>query len=824
MKVVLKLCVALSLLVVVSVGGGFWYYVQEFLPSIHKVSDAPVKGLPANYSDIQVGFTRSYQGPLPRFSRRPAETFRFPIAIGDYGPVDPLFADVNAYPFWCGKDHSRLQFGSADTEQENGYLQQPSVDNRSEIGVPVFAFDEEGNKSSTVVGYSRDCQFPTAASYYYLSNLDNNFHRLTDDIDPETITQIEVEGRWIDFVVRLETGTINRYFYAIAVLRGDNETLQQPSGQYWNNRLVYQFRGGVGIGKRQGNFKPKDVLRRRQKQLSDGYAVVYSTANQTSNHYNMWLAEDTALRVKRQFVALYGEPLYTVGIGGSGGAIQQYLIAQNNPEVIDAAIPLYSYPDMVTQTIYVMDCEPLEYFFDVTDATNSSWSSWKGRSVVEGLSYSEDTTNHFKTVTGLASMFQGGLPHKGFMDGGSNECVNAWRGLTPLIHNPNFVHFKASFESDVADQVHWTHWDDLKPIYGANSQGFANSTWDNVGVQYGLEALREGHITVEEFLKLNAQVGGWKSAEQMLDERLWLLEGNLFPVDLSFWSHQNINLATTGSEQTAPRTEGSIEAMQAAYRSGHVFLGYLDIPVVDVRHYLDPVLDMHHASASFSVRERFYNGQGHADNQVIWMAPESYEPQNEAFAVIDRWMLNILINPEAGVVGNKPYHAVDKCFDSDGAVIAAGTDVWDGAWNGRSNGACMESYPISKTSREIAGGPLSGDIFKCQLQSVTDAIAKGEYGDLNMWPYLERLETVFPSGVCDFSLADMGRPLDLLEPPDILMGMHKTKPQNSAGQNTVGKTSDQPNLTLSKLELDAGLTGEMPSPAAGDQDKVVTER
>jgi hypothetical protein len=818
----------LSLLVVISAGGGFWYYVQEFLPSINKVSDAPVKGLPKQYAEIQADYTRAYQGPLPRFTGRPEETFNFPIQLGEFGPVEPLFAQVNAYPFWCGKDHSRMAFGREDVDQENGYLLQPSVDNQAQIGVPVFAVDENGQRTSTVLGYSRDCQFPTAASYYYLSNLDDRFHPLHDEVDPQAIAKIEVEGRWIDFVVRLETGTINRYFYAIAVLRGDDETLENPIGQYWNRRLVYQFRGGVGIGKRQGNFKPKDVLRRRQKQLSQGYAVVYSTANQTSNHYNMWLAEDTALRVKRQFVSLYGEPLYTVGIGGSGGAIQQYLIAQNNPDVIDAAIPLYSYPDMVTQTIYVMDCEPLEYFFDVTDATNSSWSSWQGRSLVEGLSYSEDTTNHFKTVTGLASVFQGGLPNKGFMDGGSNECVNAWRGLTPLIHNPNFVHFKANFETQVAEQVHWTHWDDLKPYYGSDNRGFANSTWDNVGVQYGLEALREGKISVEEFLKLNAQVGGWKSAEQMLDERLWLLEGNLFPVDLSFWSHQNINLADMGSEQPAPRTAGSLAAMNGAYRSGHVFLGYLDIPVVDVRHYLDPVLDMHHASASFSARERFYKGQGHADNQIIWMAPEAYEPQNEAFAVIDRWMMNILLNPHMGVAGNKPYAAVDKCFDDEGQVIAAGADVWDGEWNGRSEGACMQSYPIAKTSREIAGGPLSGDIFKCQLQSVTDAIAKGEYGELNMWPYLERLETVFPEGVCDFSLADLGRPLDLLEPPALVV--NDSEPAKDSKPALTTKAEDGEALTLSRLELDAPLGDDIaipmsaPAPAAGHQDKGLTGR
>jgi hypothetical protein len=58
---------------------------------------------------------------------------------------------------------------------------------------------------------------------------------------------------------------------------------------------------------------------------------------------------------------LYDVPLYTVGVGGSGGGIQQYIYAQNHPGLIDAAIPQYAYPDMVTQVVHVADCELLEH-------------------------------------------------------------------------------------------------------------------------------------------------------------------------------------------------------------------------------------------------------------------------------------------------------------------------------------------------------------------------------------------------------------------------------------------------------------------------------
>ena len=53
--------------------------------------------------------------------------------------------------------------------------------------------------------------------------------------------------------------------------------------------------------------------------------------------------------------------------------------------------------------------------------------------------------------------------------------------------------------------VDWTHAGDLVNIYGIDADGYAADPWDNVGVQYGLQALLDGMITPEEFLDLNAQ-------------------------------------------------------------------------------------------------------------------------------------------------------------------------------------------------------------------------------------------------------------------------------------------------------------------------------
>ena len=728
--------------------GSFIYYAYEKLPTLAEAPKAPVLGVPP-ISEESAQPLHAYTGLHPRISGRPAEVFSFPISLGEVGPVEPLFAGPNTYPFLCGRNRH--------TER------QPLIDNQQGWGVPVFK-EIDGVQTNDVIGYSKDCSQPTTASYYYNRKGTQDFYPLEDFADDE-IERIIVDGKQVDFIVRLESGTINRFHYEFAVLAQPGDELARPLGGLWNKRLIYQFRGGVGIGKRQGKIRPNDVLERRYDQIKQGYAVAYSTANQTSNHYNMWLAEDTALRVKKQFISLYGEPLYTVGIGGSGGAIQQYLFAQNNPDLLNAAIALYAYPDMITQTIHVMDCEPLEYYFDVVDAANERWKDWRQRSNVEGMNADPQADNRFTQVAGIATLLQGRWPT---FAKGASECIKGWRGLTPLVHNPNFVHFINSFAPAVASNVQWTHWDDLKEFYGVGANGYANSTWDNVGVQYGLQALVSGQLSPEEFLDMNAKVGGWKSAAEMQPEKLWVLGGDFYPVDLSFWSHHNMYHSGDNGETPARRSRGSVDAIAGAYRSGHVFIGYADIPIIDVRHYLDDDLDMHHATASFSTRLRFLQGQGYADNQLIWMSDKHYNPQDEAFTLIDRWLENQRRHPERNIVQNKPVDAQDQCFDADGSVIAAGADVWDGDWNNRRPGACMQHFPRHATSREVAGGGVSGDIFKCHLQPVQRAIANGVYGSVDMSPYQARLEHIFPEGVCDYRRGDVARPNDLMQPSHLM--------------------------------------------------------
>ena len=224
-----------------------------------------------------------------------------------------------------------------------------------------------------------------------------------------------------------------------------------------------------------------------------------------------------------------------------------------------------------------------------------------------------------------------------------------------------------------------------------------------------------------------------------------------------------MNLSPDGGSTPAPRREGDLDAIAAAYRSGMVFTGRIDIPIIDWRHYLEHELDMHHTHQSFATRQRLIEGRGDADNQVIWFtdarpAP-AFDQTPEAFEVIDEWMANIRAHPEGSVAESRPPRAVDRCFTTAGEEIAEGDRVWDGILNDRPPGPCTERFEIHQTSRMVAGGAIQGGVFKCQLQTVARAIARGVYGSWVPTPAQRaRLEEIFPTGVCDWTLPDAGRP------------------------------------------------------------------
>ena len=626
---------------------------------------------------------------------------RTSLVVVNHPRSGPLFSGPPQEPFFCATDEHRAVAGLGDVMGD-------------------------------------DCQMETVVSFVYLSDSTGQFEPFDPEgpRPPDLAQTTTSEGETVDFVVRWERGTINRFIYSLAALAPEAGRPDSVDVSAWNGKLIYYFQGGVGVGHYQGEPSRERML--YQHGLAKGYAIAYSTGTKTGVHYDLEVGGETAIMVKDRFVTSYGAPVYTVGVGGSGGGIQQYVYGQNHPGLINAAIPQYSYPDMVTQTIHVGDCELLERYMDAEVAANpnSKWATWSNRTWLEGMNASDT----------LANPYRGDAP-------GLTECINGWRGLTPLTLNPHYGTAPGITPEEQAE-VAWTHAEDLEQIYGEAADGYAARAWDNVGVQYGLEAFLDGRITPEEFLDLNARAGSWKNEREMVQEGAPFIEES---PDFDPYSARNMNLSPDDQGTLpAPRAEADPGAIDSLYRHGMVFTGDLDIPVIDWRHYLEPFLDMHNTHQSFAARARMLRHDSDAANQVVWFTDaesedDRFDQTPMAFEVIDAWMVNLRAHPERGVAGNKPERATDSCFDAEGELIYAGNDAWAGILDESEPGPCAARFPVYGTSRTVAGAPITGDVFKCPLQPVDEAVAEGIYGAWTPSPEeTARLKEIFPQGVCDY--------------------------------------------------------------------------
>jgi hypothetical protein len=672
------------------------------------------------------------------------QSLRDTIELTNYPITGPMFTGPQQMPFVC-------------TTIQRDVSRQPLVDTPTPPGYKVV--DGSGN----LIGYSRDCSIDTFVTYWYRAASGGSLKPLPAGARPADMGTVTLaDGRTVDFIVRREVGSINRFLYSIAMLAPAMDNAAQADTSLWNRKLLYWFQGGVAIGHSQGTVHGGSM---NPDVLAQGWAIVHSSGNNTGTHYNMNVSGETAMMTKERFIERYGVPVYTVGLGGSGGAIQQYLIAQNHPGVLDGLLPVQSYPDMVTQTIHIGDCELLEHYMDATDRTNPKWRVTKNRTLLVGLNAEDSVPDPLAPLK--AALGYGTAP-------GSTECIESWRGLTPLAMNPLFGQAANQAQwvpqSDIA-AIRWTHYDDLRNVYGVDATGAARPTWDNVGVQYGLDSLRQGKITPAEFMHVNWNIGGWKHPSQMVQETFPFFGTGAAEINKVFtvpgyfdpWSRKNMILAPSAS-MPAPRTVGDPLAMRAAYTSGHVFGGQLNVPAIDHRQYMERELDMHNVHQSFAVRKRVQQRMGHSDNLVVWFtdttpgAPKASQTL-QALAVMDQWLTNMRLNPRLGVAGNRPVAAVDSCFDLQGQPIYAGGDAWSGILDDSAPGACTQEFPLYGTSRIVAGAPIEGGIYKCALKPVEQAVMDGTYQPWMPTPAdVATLRQIFPQGVCDYSLPDQARP------------------------------------------------------------------
>jgi len=186
-----------------------------------------------------------------------------------------------------------------------------------------------------------------------------------DDVAQTTIST----GATVPYIVRVESGTINRAIYRIAIL---------DDARGWNRALMMTFGGGCGTNYNQGQNTASGAI--FDAAVSRGFAHAVSTQNVMQQHCNDALSGEALMMIKEHFIERYGIPKWTMGFGGSGGSIQQLLIAQNFPGLLDGLLPSLTFADSISVRPSVTDCRLLMNYFKTDAAT---WTKEK-QTAVEG--------------------------------------------------------------------------------------------------------------------------------------------------------------------------------------------------------------------------------------------------------------------------------------------------------------------------------------------------------------------------------------------------------------------------------------------------------
>ena len=537
-----------------------------------------------------------------------------------------------------------------------------------------------------------NCSAPTRLTYYYRPAAGGAFKPLADPVKvPDDVAPLTLRtGQQVPYVVRVESGTINRAIYRIAML-------EHPAA--WNGKLQYRFGGGCGFGRHQGTNGETAVL--DEVPLSRGYAIATSTLNIYGTACDDVVSAETAMMVKEHFIEQYGVPRYVVGWGSSGGAMQQYLIADNYPGILDALMPAATFPDGQTLTHTPTDCALLNHYF-----AGQAASGW--------------TEAQQLAVSGFgvrASCLDPKVNWGAFATGSTNSVYPTHCGRM----------IPAALAYDAVKNptgVRCTIYDSLITYLGRDPRtGFVRRPLDNVGIQYGLRALNEGRISPDQFLDLNSRIGGFD------------VDGHIVP----------------------QRTIADPEGAANGYRTGRIFNGRgTSLPILDLRTYQDHLEgrgNVHTRFHTFETRQRLTDANGAAANQIIWTwAPTAPVAQynGEALDRMDQWMETLLRDTSnapyaAKVLSARPAALVDGCWDLSGARIDEPASI-------NRDSRCNTLFPLYGNTRLAAGAPIQESVEKCALKAVNASDYRGFTAQQQT-----RLREVFPGGVCDYSKPGIGQ-------------------------------------------------------------------
>lgn len=567
------------------------------------------------------------------------------------------------------------------------------------------------------------CNQPPVYAYFYKSSnlLKSGFQSYDPDDPPLDVAQTTTDqGVTVPFIVRLETGYQDRDQYQIAVLYQPDEVWSAvaPQAQF-NHKLLITHGASCGVSYQAGtapsvlSYAPGNVLSLIGVDISlpdavapdtalyalgAGFAVMSTALDNSGHNCNVALQAESLIMAKERLVEQYGTLRYTIGAGCSGGSLAMQWIANAYPGIYQGLLPTCSFPDAWSTATQFADYHLLLAYF----GDRAKWGAGVNWPVADQAKVLGRDALTLNAIVSEAAQFHVAVP--------TDPCQGTTdENRYDPVHNPGGVRCSIT---DAAINLFGPRpeelWTEMERAVG---RGFAGFAADNVGVQYGLSALRGGKITPEQFLDLNLKIGG-------LD------------VDT--------NLTTERAVAVEP-------ALSNAYRTGMINeANHLDqVAIIDCRG-PDPGL-FHDAYRAFAMRARLDREHGSHDNQLIWEGPfliiADTSCNQTSFEAMDRWLSMVekdLSNKPLAqkIVDDKPDDLGDAC--------------WSGVGLKLSDGLCGELVvSIFGTPRTVAGDAISTDTNKCQLKPLN---REDDYGPQaftdEQWVQMQAL---FADGVCDFS-------------------------------------------------------------------------
>ncbi len=576
------------------------------------------------------------------------------------------------------------------------------------IGGPVFSGPQLQPWPCLDGAIDAQCNRPVTYEYRYMPTNGSGLQAYDPANPPSDVSMTTTDqGKTVPFIVRIEHGTQDRGQYAIAVLFDPSKDWKPWAPQEgWNGKTANH--GGSGCGTHHGEGAVStEYLDRGLQALALGFLTWETQLSHNTQNCNLVVQAESLMMAKEHIVEAYGPIRYTIGNGGSGGSIKQQQAANAYPGIFDGILPAQSFTDSWgTGSGEAMDCQYLVDYFDNPTAWGAgvAWTLDQQAAVVGQPTMS--ICQAWINVFGFNWAFN---PRSETRDGDpAHQIINT--------QSCNVTPEEAWDEQTNPTGARCSLADYMVSVLGRRAvDGYANRPLDNVGVQYGLNALLAGTIQPAQFIDLNAHVGS-----------------------------RDINY-----NPVAERAVADASTLATAYRGGLFNEGnHMHLPIIDMRG--NDGVEIHHNYHSHEMRARLDRSNGHHDNQVIWVLGPSPNGDtayiDKAFLVMDEWLAAIEADssdmPYAQkVVKNKPAAAHDLCTDGSGNELPAAI--------------CDAIYPTYAKPRVIAGEPLAGDVNKCQLKPLDRA----DYTQPN--PFTDsdwaQLQAIFPDGVCDYSKPGIGQ-------------------------------------------------------------------